>query len=358
MYAPSTRCDQRRSRPGSILILVLIVLSSMVALSVGLAYRTRIELQLAQANAVRVQAYYLALGGLERVKALLTTVETQDPASRLEAVTAFSAFAGTAAQENLFERVPEFAAGAGRSLSYGVRDELGCFHVNRSDPAAWQNLGLLDREQVAGILDWIDADDDTGPGGAESEVYLRLAAPYVAKNRPCGCLKELLLVHGVDRRLYAGAVLSRCTLLADEQDDTGSLLDSGGWGAAESDLLHTFTVYGAGKLNLNTAAPDLLAALPGLDEAAAARIMAWRAGPDGVFGTQDDRVIAGGADLGKIEGLTPQQVDLLGEYGCFESQFFRVLCRARCGAHGPCCLLATIHNGREGPRVLYAERLL
>jgi type II secretory pathway component PulK len=358
MFALSNRCDKRRRRPGSVLILVLIVLSSMTALSVGLAYRTRIELQLAQANATRVQAYYLALGGLERVKALLGAVETLDAESRLQAMAGLSAFAGTARQENLFERVPEFAAGAGRALSYAVRDELGYFHVNHSDPAAWQNLGLLDREQVAGILDWIDADDDSGPGGAESDMYLRLAVPYVAKNRPCGCLKELLLVKGVDRGLYAGAVLSRCAQPTDEQDDTGSLFDSGVRGAADSDLLHTFTVYGAGKLNLNTAAPDLLAALPGLDETAAARIMAWRVGPDGVFGTPDDRVIAGGADLGKIEGLTPQQVELLGEYGCFESQFFRVLCRARCGTRCQCCLLATIHNGREGPQVLYAERLL
>jgi type II secretory pathway component PulK len=358
MHAPSTRCDKRRPRSGSVLILVLIVLSSMVALSVGLAYRTRIELQLAQANAVRVQAYYLALGGLERVKTLLTTVETQDPASRLEAVTALSAFAGTAAQENLFERVPELAAGAGRFLSYSVRDELGYLHVNRSDPAAWQNLGLLDREQVAGILDWIDADDETGPGGAESDVYLRLAVPYVAKNRPCACLKELLLVNGVDRRLYAGAVLSRCSLAIDEQDDTGSPVDPGARGTIASDLLNTFTVCGEGKINLNTAAPDLLAALPGLDETAAARIMAWRAGPDGVFATPDDRVIAGAADLGNIEGLTPQQVDLLGEYGCFESRFFRVLCRARCGARCQCCLLATLHSGPDGPQVLYVERLL
>jgi type II secretory pathway component PulK len=358
MYASSTRRDKRQSRPGSVLILVLIVLSSMTALSVGLAHRTRIELQLAQANATRVQAYYLALGGLERVKTLLSAVETLDAESRLQAVAGLNAFAGTADQENLFEQVPEFAAREGRALSYAVRDELGYFHVNRSDPAAWENLGLLGREHVAGILDWIDADDDTGPGGAESDVYLRLATPYVAKNRPCGCLKELLLVRGVDRQLYAGAVLSRCLQPAQERDDAASLFAPGAGGTVETDLLHVFTVCGAGRINLNTAAPALLAALPGLDETAAAHITAWQAGPDGVFGTQDDRVIANAADLAKIEGLTPQQVDLLGEYGCFESQFFRVLCRARFGPHVQCCLMATIHSGQDRPQVLHVERLL
>ncbi len=358
MDAPSKRCDQRRSRPGSVLILVLIVLSSMAALSVGLAYRTRIELQLAEANATRVQAYYLALGGLERVKALLNAVETQEPASRPEALAAVSAFAGTAAQESLFERVPEFGAGAGRTLSYAVRDELGYFHINRSDPAAWEKLGLLEREHVAGILDWIDADDDTGPGGAESDAYLRLPVPYAAKNRPCGCVKELLLVRGVDRQLYAGAVLSRCALPAEQRDEEEPLFALEAGGAVALDLLHAFTVCGEGKINLNTAPPEVLAALPGLDETAATSIVTWRAGPDGAVGTQDDRAVAGVGDLGKIEGLTPQQVNLLSEYGCFESEFFRVLCRARCGPHFPCCLLATIHSGRDGPQVLYVERLL
>jgi type II secretory pathway component PulK len=358
MYAASKRCDKRRPRPGSVLILVLIVLSSMAALSVGLAYRTRIELQLAEANATRVQAYYLALGGLERVKTLLTAVEVQEAESRLQAVAALSVFAGTADQENLFERVPEFTRGAGRTLSYAVRDELGYFHINHSDPAAWENLDLLPREQAAGILDWIDADDDPGPGGTESDAYLRLPVPYEAKNRPCGCVKELLLVRGVDRQLYAGAVLSRCLLPTDERDSAADLFAPGAGGIVASDLLHVFTVCGAGKININTAAPELLAALPGLDEAAAASIMAWRVGPDGMLGTPDDRMIAGAADLGKVEGLTPQQVDLLGEYACFDSEFFRVLCRARFGRHGQCCLLATIRSGRDGPQVLYVERLL
>ncbi|MHC4649015.1 MAG: hypothetical protein ACYTBJ_26475 [Planctomycetota bacterium] len=60
---------------GSVLVPVLIVVTSLVILAVGLAYRTSIEIRLASGNARRTQAYYLALGGIERVKALISQGE-------------------------------------------------------------------------------------------------------------------------------------------------------------------------------------------------------------------------------------------------------------------------------------------
>ena len=44
----------------------------MTILSVGLAYRTRVEVKLSGADAQRTKAYYLALGGIERARALLS----------------------------------------------------------------------------------------------------------------------------------------------------------------------------------------------------------------------------------------------------------------------------------------------
>ncbi len=204
MCAPSKWLDTNRRETGSILILVLIVLSSMTALSVALAYRTRIELKLAESHAKRVQAHYLALGGIERIKALLN--ETELSPERMPIVCTFAA---GAAHEKLFERVPEFAAAEGTTLVYSVRDEQGYFNVNRSDPAAWENLDTLGEGVLCGIRDWIDSDDDAGPDGAETDFYSRLPTPYAAKNGPCVALKELLLVKEVDRALYLGELLCR-----------------------------------------------------------------------------------------------------------------------------------------------------
>lgn len=344
MYAPSKWLADNHRETGSILILVLIVLSSMTALSVGLAYRTRIELKLAQAHAKRAQAHYLALGGIERVKALLGAIELS-----AQTMPWLCTFTAGAADEALFEQVPEFTATKGRALVYSLHDEQSCFNVNLSDPAAWENLGIFSREQLSAILDWTDSDDDAGPGGAETDFYARLPAPYVAKNAPCAALKELLLVKGADRTPYRPAALG---------DENGSRRPGSDRGARQVGLMDVFTVYGDGRLNANTVSPMLLAALPGCDEAAMEALMAWRAGPDGFLGTEDDQIVQSAEELAKIEGLTELHVGLLTEYCCFESQFLRVVSRARFDTHYTCCFVATIHSGPAGPQVLYLERLL
>jgi type II secretory pathway component PulK len=348
MYAPSKRLADDHRETGSILILVLIVLSSMTALSVGLAYRTRIELKLAQAHAKRAQAHYLALGGIERAKALIGAVELS-----AETMPALCTFMAGAADEALFEQVPEFTATKGRALAYSLQDEQSYFNVNLSDPAAWENLGIFSRDHLSAILDWTDSDDDAGPGGAETDFYMRLPAPYAAKNAPCATLKELLLVKGTDQMPYRPAALG-----SDDASENGSRRPGRDRRARQVGLLDVFTVYGDGRLNANTASPMLLAALPGCDEAAVEALMAWRAGADGFLGTEDDQILQSAEDLAKIEGLTELHVELLTEYCCFESPLFRVISRACFDTHYTCCFVATIHNCPAGPQVLYLERLL
>ncbi len=353
MCAPSQRLDDNHKRTGTILILVLMVLSSMTALSLGLAYRTRIELRLAQAHAQRAQAHYLALGGIERVKALLAGTELS-----AQTMPAICAFAATAREEGLFEEVPEFETEVRATLACFVRDELSYFNLNRSDPAAWENLGIFDRGYVAAILDWIDADDDTGPGGAEMDYYSRLPTPYAARNAPCTALKELLLIKDTTREFYLGGIPYRGLLLSAGASEPRSLPPAYEEAAARTGLLDVFTVYGDGKLNINTVAPAILAALPGLDGAVADAVAAWQAGPDGYPGTEDDGSAAAAADLEKIDGLTEQQLELVTEYCCFESQFIRVFSYAGTAGRSDYCLMATIYTGDEEPQVLYVERLL
>ncbi len=68
------------------------------------------------------------------------------------------------------------------------------------------------------------------------------------------------------------------------------------------------TVLGDGKVNINTASADVLAALPGMDQKTAESIVEFRKGPDGVEGTSDDFVFASPEDLAKVPGLTPVRV--------------------------------------------------
>jgi general secretion pathway protein K len=59
-------------------------------------------------------------------------------------------------------------------------------------------------EIVASIKDWIDADDETTPGGAESSFYTALDPPYSTKNAPMDCIEELLMVKGITKELFNG----------------------------------------------------------------------------------------------------------------------------------------------------------
>ncbi len=58
---------------GSILILVLLVIASMAILTSGLTYRVRIEIKTTKCHIDNLQSYYLALGGIERIKAQLAS---------------------------------------------------------------------------------------------------------------------------------------------------------------------------------------------------------------------------------------------------------------------------------------------
>jgi hypothetical protein len=354
MRMPLKCLKDERYKGGSVLVLVLIVLSSMLILSAGLAYRTRIEMRLAQANARRTQAYYLALGGIERIKALLSRQELTS--SRIAEICRFT---GSADEEGLFEQLSESKLPEWAFLTYNLRDEQGYLNLNKSDPASWANLGCLNQDCQAAIIDWIDADENVSPAGAETDYYSRLEPAYISKNSPCVALKELLFLKGITHRLYVGEDLNR-NLLLDENETDGwlrmpldnedSVLDLG--------LVDIFTVYGVGKININTTSKRILSALQGIDEEAAELILTYRAGMDGEFGTEHDMVFTSSEDLNEVEGLTELQIELLKQYCCFGSEFFRIFSSAGLNEDFQCCFMATVQYADNQVRVLCLERLL
>lgn len=92
------------------------------------------------------------------------------------------------------------------------------------------------------ILDWLDADDELRPFGAESADYQTLNTPYSAANGPLQSVEELLLVRGVTPQLLFGADINRNGVIdADEQQRFGVSVDTPGalgWSAY-------LTVHGA-----------------------------------------------------------------------------------------------------------------
>jgi hypothetical protein len=96
-------------------------------------------------------------------------------------------------------------------IAFGVVDEGGKINLNalmKLDPTGETALSMLlmlpymTEEIALAIVDWMDADSETLPGGAESDYYLGLNPAYRAKNGP-------ILVRGVTRELLYGADWNR-----------------------------------------------------------------------------------------------------------------------------------------------------
>ena len=89
------------------------------------------------------------------------------------------------------------------------------------------------------MIDYIDADDDPFPQGAEADAYLRMSPARRPANRPLHSLDELALIDGIDSAMAAR-------------------------------LAEHLTLYSSGAINLNTATPHVLVAACGklsLDQA-------------------------------------------------------------------------------------------
>ena len=96
----------------------------------------------------------------------------------------------------------------------------------------------IDPELIYAIVDWLDENHDEGPGGAEDAYYAELFPPYPCKDGPLSSLEELLLVKGMTAEVFYGT-----------QEKKG--------------LIHYLTIYSSedGKININTASPEVLQSL-------------------------------------------------------------------------------------------------
>ena len=151
----------------------------------------------------------------------------------------------------------------GGAIKVSIEDAQGRFNLNnlvqnnaKSQPDfdVFQRLLVelkLDPDLANALVDWIDADSNvTSPGGAEDNDYLQLKTPYRAANQPFTSVDELRLVKGFDAKTVE-LLLPLVTVLPPGQRSA---------------------------INVNTASPELLAALANKDLAWAQRLAENRRG--------------------------------------------------------------------------------
>ena len=176
---------------------------------------------------------------------------------------------------------------------YGCIDEERKININKAEFKVLERLfkialpcdDSLAQELAACILDWRDADSELSipAGSAEYFYYSSLPFPYAAKNSAFEVLDELLLVKGFSDNVF-------------------------------EKIKDYVTIYGEGRVNINTASEVVLTVL-GLDEDIASKIILYRAGQDGVEGTLDDNVFVSNSEivprLNQAYPLTASQVEQL-----------------------------------------------
>jgi type II secretory pathway component PulK len=145
---------------------------------------------------------------------------------------------------------------------YGVSDESGRINVNalvRLDPSpggiAYRTLMKLPNMTDAiayAIIDWIDADDNLSPSGAEESEYQTRVPAYRCKNAPLDSIEELLLVRGVTPYLLFGDDLNRNGRIDPDEQRSGDEPNYG-WAPYLTVYSRELNVDNAGnpRINLN-----------------------------------------------------------------------------------------------------------
>ncbi|MFC1631114.1 general secretion pathway protein GspK [Candidatus Omnitrophota bacterium] len=266
-------------RRGSILILTLWTLSFLTIFTVGLARSVNAQLRFAGHLQNRLKTHYLAQAGIEKALVVLEADENIDLDSLTEQwanneelfknsklgdgqLTVSYQLSGLALQPDQQDLDSELKP----AILYGVMDEGSKINVNKVEVTVLQsllvNIAQLEQEQAAeiahAIIDWRDADEIVSDRGAETDYYQNLELSYPCKDDDFQIPEELLLVKDLTAEIYA-------------------------------QIAEVVTVWGEGKININTVSYPTLVAL-GLGADLADRIVEYRRGDDGSAGSADDNI--------------------------------------------------------------------
>ncbi len=156
-----------------------------------------------------------------------------------------------------------------------------------------------------------------GVGGYTLTVTDEAARINVATAPP----QTLEAMLGGDKEAVAAIVKLRASgFLFSVEDLAGAGLSAD----AMSRVLALGTTLGDGKVNINTANADVIAALSGMDAEAARLIVEFRRGADGIDGTDDDHLFESGRGLARVPGLAKVRTAPAAQLIKANSNLFRV----------------------------------
>ena len=125
----------------------------------------------------------------------------------------------------------------------------------------------------------------------------------------------------------------------------------------QAGLRDVLTVYGDGRINVNTASRAVLLCIPGLDEGSVDRLLGYRNGSDGKPGTSDDQGFDNFFMLREKTGLEGEPFAAIERYCIVSSSYFKIRGMAtRQGGKVRATCAAVVYMERDertnAPRVL------
>lgn len=321
---------QRSNRAGIALVIVMVVIMVLGVIAGGFAYSMRVEMRLARHSNNDADLEWMGRSGAEMAKFVLGQKERIPSEAGVEALNQKWAGGSGSTNSILADISLDNIQIGGGTISIKIVDSERRFNINTADQQLIQQALILigvDAAEfptiVGSIEDWRDRDNNARPSGAETDYYMTLNPPYVAKNGWFDDVSELLFVKGMTPEIYWGASSSNVPPSQFGRIGSG-MLPSGSRPTFGVGLADVFTAISSGKLNINTASAATLQLIPTVDQNTANAIIQYRAGPDGVEGTEDDMVLRGRGQLSQIAGFNPQSLQLVAGYIDFRSNTFEV----------------------------------
>ncbi|MCX5759549.1 MAG: type II secretion system protein GspK [Candidatus Hydrogenedentes bacterium] len=273
---------------GFVLITVLWVLAILSLIAIGFGRRAMMDRKAATYTIDHDKALFRARGAVERGiaelrnKAIIDALYTQGGRT---------SYAQRWAQPmDLLAEGGYFAKGGGDKTNdeehdvceYRIRDEESLICINRVDETFLMRMKALTPSAIRKIMRRRGGDPDTNEVGQGFQT-----------------IEELRSIEGIKDDDWFG------------DGDTPGLKD-------------LITCWGDGKININTATPEVLNSIPDLAGSVVDAVISYRAGPDGELFTGDDQDFPNVGVVGIQAEISGDDMQPVLQYCKVDSQFFTI----------------------------------